>query len=97
MLSYLWGGKKNAEAPPENDDPELAMREALDAHGEFKAKIDGTFEWDDYLVFRAIIMRQAQRMFKPKKTAIAEKRLEAYREKNQSKYVAVFREQQIEF
>ena len=56
MLSYLWGGSKKAEKP-ENNDPELAMREALDAYGEFATKIDGTLEYKDFLTFRAVIMR----------------------------------------
>lgn len=30
MLSYLWGGAKTENQAPENDNPELAMREAMD-------------------------------------------------------------------
>ena len=41
----------------ENMDPELAMREACAAHGEFKKKADGTLEFDDYCALRAIIYR----------------------------------------
>ena len=59
----FWGGKKNADAAPENEDPELAMREALDAHGEFASAMDGTLEFQDYLVLRAIITRQSGRLF----------------------------------
>lgn len=66
MLSYLFG-KKSAEAAPENADPELAMREALDAHGNFATKIDGTLEFNDFIIFRAIITRQSGRMFAPKR------------------------------
>ena len=40
MLSYLWKGKKTDKV--ENESPELAMREALDEHGEFATNIDGT-------------------------------------------------------
>ena len=75
MLSYLWGGAKEANAEPENDNPELAMRTALDAHGEFATKIDGTLEYADFLVFRAIIMRQSGRMFAPKRAELNEKKL----------------------
>jgi len=57
MFSYLWGGKKKADAKPENECAELAMRDALDSYGEFATKIDGTLEYKDFLVFRAIIMR----------------------------------------
>jgi len=39
ILSYLWGGKKDT---PENDNAELAMREALDNHADFNIKDDGT-------------------------------------------------------
>jgi hypothetical protein len=45
MLSYLWGGKKEANSAPENENPELAMREAMDSHGDFATKIDGTLEY----------------------------------------------------
>ena len=63
MLSYLWGGKKADDAAPENDNAELALRDACDAHGTFNTKIDGTLEYEDFLVFRAIITRQAGRHF----------------------------------
>ena len=97
MLSYLWGGKKNADAAPENEDPELAMREALDAHGEFATAMDGTLEFQDYLVFRAIITRQSGRLFLPKKAELNERKMAAFRAKNQQDYVNVFREGQVEY
>mgnify|MGYP000970976152 CR=1 FL=1 len=97
MLSYLWGGKKAADAKPENENPELAMREALDAHGQFVTKIDGTLEYEPFLVFRAIVTRQAGRLFAPIKASLNEKKLAAFRERNQQQYVAVFREGQVEY
>ena len=97
MLSYLWGGAKPAEAEPENDNPELAMRAAMDAHGDFATKMDGTLEFDDFIVFRAIITRQAGRMFATKRTELNEKKLEAFNAKNQQEYVKLFREGQVEY
>jgi len=97
MLSYLWGGKKAENAKPENENPELAMREAMEAHGEFATKIDGTLEYDHFLVFRAIITRQAGRAFAPVKAVLNERKLAAFREKNQQAYVQVFREGQAEY
>ena len=97
MLSYLWGGKKAADAKPENENPELAMREACDAHGEFTCKIDGTLEFDHFIVFRAIIIRQSNRKFTAKKAELNAKKLAAFKEKNQNEYVKIFREGQIEF
>jgi hypothetical protein len=44
MLSYIWGGARKKDFQ-ENDDPELAMRENLDAHGDFETKLDGTLEF----------------------------------------------------
>ena len=35
MLSYFFGGSKK-EDKPEPEDPEKAMQESLDSHGEFK-------------------------------------------------------------
>ena len=92
MLSYIFG-KKDSDKP-ENADPELAMRDALDSHGDFKTKIDGTLEFEDFLVFRAIIMRQASRVFAPKKDALNDKKLEAFKSNDQNAYVKVFREGQ---
>lgn len=92
MLSYLWGGAKAADATPENDNPELALREAMDSHGDFATKIDGTLEFEDFIVFRAIITRQAGRAFAPKRAEMNTLKLAAYKEKNQQKYVACFRE-----
>lgn len=97
MLSYLWGGAKAENQAPENDNPELAMREAMDAHGTFATKIDGTLEFDHFLVFRAIITRQSGRMFAPKRAELNEKKIEFFKEKNQQKYVAIFREGQVEY
>lgn len=94
MLSYLFGGAKPAD---ENENPELAMRAAMDAHGEFQTNLDGTLKYDDYVILRAIITRQAMRSFIPKKETLNAKKMEAFREKNQQKYVAVFREGQHEF
>jgi hypothetical protein len=65
MLSYLWGGKKPEKQ--ENENPELAMREQLDAHGDFATKLDGTMEFKDFLVLRSIIARQSLRLFAPQK------------------------------
>lgn len=56
MLSYLWGGASKP-TKVENADPQLAMREDIEAHGEFKLKLDGTLEFDDFLVLRSIIFR----------------------------------------
>ena len=97
ILGYLWGGARAADAEPENDNPELAMRADCDKHGDFQRKIDGTLEFDHFLVFRAIITRQAGRMFGPKRLELNEKKLEAFREKNQQRYVNVFREGQVEY
>ena len=92
MFSYLWGGKKEKE---ENEDPELAMREALDAHGEFKLNLDGTMQWESFLVFRGIVMRQGCRKFAPIKDQLNEAKREAFRNKDQAKYVEIFRRGQI--
>jgi hypothetical protein len=96
MLSYLWKGKEAAKKE-ENANPELAMREACDAHGEFATNSDGTLQWDAFLVFRSIIMRQACREFAKTKEELNNKKLEAFKAKNQPAYVAVFREGQAKF
>jgi len=97
MLSYLWGGKKAATDAPENDNPELAMREACDAFGDFATNIDGTLEYQPFLTFRAIITRQSGRSFAPKRAELNERKLAAFREKNQQEYVKIFREGQVEY
>lgn len=55
MLSYLWKGKKSEKV--ENENPELAMREACEAHGDFATNADGTLQWEAFLLFRSIVMR----------------------------------------
>mgnify|MGYP001189910006 CR=1 FL=1 len=59
MLSYLFGGKTTDKK--ENDNAELAMREALDEHQEFRIEEDGTMNFEDYIVLRAVINRQQLR------------------------------------
>ena len=90
MLSYIWGGARKNDYK-ENDDPELAMRENLDGHGDFATTLDGTLEFQDYLVFRSIIMRQACRAFQPLREKMNEAKLEAFKGKEQAKYVNIFR------
>ena len=51
------------------------MRAALDAHGDFATKIDGTLEFPDFIIFRSIITRQASRMFMPKRAELNEQKL----------------------
>ena len=97
MLSYLWGGKKTDDSKPENENPELAMREAMDAHGEFGTEMDGTLRFQDFLVFRAIITRQAGRLFAPKREELNARKLQAFKDRNQQEYVNVFREGQVEY
>lgn len=70
MFNYIWGGERAANSPVENDNPELAMREAIAAHGTFATKPDGTLQWDDYLLFRSIVARQAERKFSEKRSAL---------------------------
>lgn len=95
MFSYLWGtGTKKEE---ENSDPELAMREALDQHGEFKLNLDGTMDFEHFLIFRAIVMRQGCRKFQPLREELNVRKMEAFKEKDQATYVSVFREGQGKF
>ena len=58
VLSYLWGGKKDKV---ENENPELAMREALDEKGDFFVKEGGIMDINDFIIFRCIIERQSMR------------------------------------
>lgn len=81
----------------ENESPEIALREALDAHGPFARTAEGTLEWDDYVSFRAIVARQAERFFKVKRAELDTRKLQAYKDKNQRDYVEIFREGQREF
>lgn len=59
VLNYIWGSGKKEN--PENENAELAMREALDAKGDFFIKEDMTMGIDDFIIFRSIIERQALR------------------------------------
>ena len=81
-LNYLWGGERPADAAPENETPELAMREAMELHGNFAKKADGTLEFEDFLLFRAIITRQAGRMFAPIKADLDQRKLAAFKSKS---------------
>ena len=95
MLSYLWKGKKTNEI--ENENPEIALREALDNHGDFITDEDGTLQWEQLLALRHIIMRQACRDFHKVKDDLNTRKLEAYKAKNQLEYVSIFREGQQKF
>lgn len=89
MLSYLWGGSKKADKP-ENENPELAMRDQLDDHGDFKTQADGTMELKDFLVLRSIILHQGLRHYKPQKEIYREKSLELYKKEDWQGYAQNF-------
>jgi hypothetical protein len=97
MLSYLWGGARAADAKPENENAELAMRDQLDEHGDFATKLDGTLEFQDFIYFRAVVLRQSLRMFQEARDTLQAKRLEAFKAKDQQAYVKTFREQQMAY
>ena len=68
------------------------MREQCKKHGEFKRNEDGTVQFEDYLVLRGIIVRQTTRMFKPKRDEVDQRRLEAFKSKNDAEYLKAYRE-----
>ena len=93
MLSYLFGGKKSDKK--ENDNAELAMREALDEHNEFRIEEDGTMNFDDYIVLRAVVNRQQLRHMQAAKDKISEKSVELFKKSSISnEYAQCFGELQ---
>jgi hypothetical protein len=94
MLSYLWGGSAKPEKKKENDNAEIAMREQLDEHGDFKVQVDGTLEFKDLLVFRSIVVRQANRHYQPQKEKFKAKQTELYKAKDQQGYTMNFAQAQ---
>ena len=80
------------EEPRENQDPELAMRESCDKHGEFKRTDKGMLAFDDYIALRKIIVRQAARMFQPMKKVLNARKLEAYKKSNDAMYANTFKQ-----
>mgnify|MGYP006950294071 CR=1 FL=1 len=89
MLSYLWGGSNKTEKP-ENENPELAMREQLDSHGDFHTKSDGTMELKDFLVVRSVVLHQALRHYKPQKDTFKAKALEFFKKDDMQAYATNF-------
>jgi len=73
------------------------MRDQLDDHGDFKCNMDGTLEFEDFLHFRSVVMRQSCRMFNPKKEGLNMRKLEIFKAKDQAAYIKIFREGQTEF
>jgi len=91
MLSYFFG--KGEEKKVENADPEKAMQEALNAHGDFTMNENGTLKFEDLCKLRAVIIRQANRAFKPIRDELNEKKIKAYNEDNKN-YMELFIEGQ---
>ena len=93
MLSYLFGGKKSDKK--ENENAELAMREALDEHEEFHCEEDGCMNFDDYIVLRAVINRQQMRHCQAAKDKNVEKSVELFKKNSiSSEYAQNFGELQ---
>lgn len=61
--NYLFGGK--AADKEENADPEKAMQEALNSHGDFAMDTSGVLTFEDTLILRSIVIRQGNRAFMP--------------------------------
>jgi len=71
MLSYILGSAKPNKT--ENEDPLVALKDSIEAHKEFKSKMDGTLEFDDFLELRSIIFRQCDRKFFPTKEMLRQR------------------------
>lgn len=78
MLAFLWGGARWPPLRVENEDTILAMREDLEAHGDFACKLDGTMEFIDFLTFRSIIGRQINRKIFDEKVELRKKQHNAF-------------------
>ena len=63
----------------ENEDPLVALKEALDRHGKFKT-IEGLIVFDDLIHLRSIALRQAIRYNWPAKKNLDEQRIKALSE-----------------
>ncbi len=61
MLAHLWGGQDWPVDKVENEDFEQALKDDLTLHGKFNLNEDGTMQIDDFLSFRAAIIRQQVR------------------------------------
>lgn len=94
VTNYLFGTKE--EAKPENEDPDVALREALDAHGEFAMNEDGVLKWDDCVVLHKTIVRQAMRSWNNEGRVDHEtKKRDAFKAKdNNTAYVQAYIEAQ---
>jgi len=90
MLSYLWGGAKSATDKPENENPELAMRDQLDSHGDFRTKADGTMEFKDLMVVRSVILHQALRHYQPQKVHFKKIQMEFFKKEDWQGYAQNF-------
>ena len=80
MFSNLWAKKTTSKV--ENENAEIALKDDLDAHGKFTRAIDGTLEFNDFLVFRSAILRQTDRKFLPIKQDLKKKQYDIYLAKN---------------
>ena len=88
MLSYFFGSK--TEEPIEEDpNPEIAMQNALDKHGDFQTSLQGTLKWEDFLVLKQIIARYAWKAFLPEREQLLKKKMEIFKQKNQAEYVKI--------
>ena len=96
MVSNLWGSSHKG-AKNENENPELAMRDQLDSHGDFNIKDDGTMTTKDVLIIRTIILHQALRYFAPHKKTLADKSLELFKAGDQQAYAQNFAQGQKAF
>jgi len=59
MLNYFFGGKKEEQekAVKESEDPLQALKDALDAHGDFGMDEDGTFDFASLNAIKAVVLR----------------------------------------
>jgi hypothetical protein len=63
MLSYFFG--KQETDLKEHEDPAQALKDQLDSHGNFEIKENGCMAFNDLIVLRCVVFRQALRKYQP--------------------------------
>jgi len=92
MLSYFFGGSKEKDAKPEPEDPEVAMQESLNSHGDFKTEENGILEFDHLMYLRSVIIRQGNRKFNQVRVKLQQAKMEAFRADSTEEYMNVHNE-----
>jgi len=73
------------------------LKDQIEEYGTFKTNMDGTLEFEDFLMLQSFISRQTERKFRPDRMALKDKQYEIFLRADQLAFERHFQEAQVAY